>query len=85
MNRVVFTFRNGKTRAMLKIQADLLASRGLGNYLTRDMADQPKAEKGQDLMALNRAELHALAKERGLELDGRLGADSVRMALRGAQ
>lgn len=37
MSRVTFQFKNGTTRQMLPIQADVLAKRGLGTYLTRDM------------------------------------------------
>ena len=90
MQRVTFKFNNGKQRAMLKIQAEFLERRGLG-YLSRDMADQPKEIKqpdmgnpiSDDLDAMDKAQLHALAKERGLQLHHMLGADKVRAALRG--
>ena len=91
MQRVTFKFKNGgKERAMLKIQAEFLERRGLG-YMTRDMADQPKIIKqpeteipvSDDLVEMDKAQLHALAKERGLHLHHMLGADKVRAALRG--
>jgi hypothetical protein len=95
MQRVTFKFNNGKERAMLKIQAEFLERRGLG-YLSRDMADQPKVIKQpdmgnpisqvtDDLDAMDKAQLHALAKERGLQLHHMLGADKVRAALRGTE
>ena len=71
-------------KALIKVKA----AREVG-YMTRDMADQPKVIKqpeqdfGDGLDLLDKASLHELAKERGLELDGRLGADRVRAALRG--
>lgn len=93
MQRVIFKFKNGgKERAMLKLQAEFLERRGLG-YMTRDMADQPKEVKkpdigipaSDDLDAMDKAQLHALAKERGLQLHHMLGADKVRAALRGEE
>jgi hypothetical protein len=91
MQRVTFKFNNGKERAMLKIQAEFLERRGLG-YLSRDMTDQPKVTKietdipvSDDLDAMDKAQLHALAKERGLQLHHMLGADKVRAALRGTE
>jgi len=73
-------------KALIKVKA---AREVTGGYLTRDMADQPKIIKqpeedlGDGLDLLDKASLHELAKERGLELDGRLGAERVRSILRG--
>ncbi len=69
-------------KALIKVKA----AREVTGYLTRDMADQPKVIKqpeGDGLDLLDKASLHELAKERGLELDGRLGAERVRSILRG--
>lgn len=37
MSRVTFKFKNGTERKMMAIQADVLAKRGLGTYMTRDL------------------------------------------------
>lgn len=71
-------------KALIKVKA----AREVTGYLTRDMADHPKVikqpeEVGDGLDLLDKASLHELAKERGLELDGRLGAERVRSILRG--
>jgi hypothetical protein len=84
MNRVTFTFKNGNKRMMHKLQADVLSKHGLGEYQTRDMADQPTIQKSADgLDEMDRAQLHALAKERGVAVHHLAGADRVRAALRG--
>lgn len=98
MKQVTFTFKNGYQRKMLVAAADVLTKRGLGTYQTRDMADMPKVQKEPEpvihpepvqptiddgLDQMDKAELHALAKERGLQLHHMLGADKVRAALRG--
>jgi len=87
MTRVTFTFKkNGSQRMMHKLTADVLQKHGLGEYLTRDMADQPMIQKsepaGDGLDDLDRAQLHALAKERGVAVHHLAGADKVRAALR---
>ena len=99
MEKVDFTFKNRHTRIMPKRQAELLAKLGHGTYQTRDMAFQPtltkpmlvetkaEAETAADddgLDGLEKEELHALAKERGLTLHHMLGAEKVRAALREA-
>jgi len=88
MKRVTFKFKNGYERKMLVAAADVLTKRGLGTYETRDMAFQPTEIKevepeSDGLDDMEKAELHALAKERGLQLHHMLGADKVRAALRG--
>ena len=37
MSRVTFQFTNGQTRTMHELAAAVLAKRGLGVYMTRDM------------------------------------------------
>jgi len=83
MSRVQFTFKkNGSQRMMHKLTAEVLQKHGLGEYMTRDMADQPMIQKGDGLDDLDRAQLHALAKERGVAVHHLAGADKVRAALR---
>lgn len=95
MEKVDFKFKNGHVRPMLKRQADLLAKLGHGTYQTRDMAFQPTFTKpmqaetkpapdGDGLDDLEKEELHALAKERGVTVHHMLGAEKVRAALREA-
>lgn len=93
MERVNFTFKNGHVRAMAKRQAEILGKAGLGTYQTRDMAFQPVVTKPMQaqtkseddgLDALDRDQLHALAKERDVKVHHLAGADKVRAALREA-
>jgi hypothetical protein len=94
MERVNFTFNNGHVRAMAKRQAEILSKANLGTYQTRDMAEQTMlakpmvaqqaAKTGDGLDDMDRAELHALAKERGVQVHHLAGADKVRAALREA-
>jgi hypothetical protein len=92
MERVDFTFKNGHTRIMAKRQAEILGKLGHGTYKTRDMASQPMVTKpmlaapvqevDDGLDALDKEQLHALAKERGVRVHHMAGADKVRAALR---
>lgn len=80
--------RKGKIINMHPKLAKVLMSRGIvkEHYQTRDMADHPMVTKiavSDGLEELDKAQLHALAKERGLQLHHMLGADKVRAALRG--
>jgi len=100
MEKVDFTYkRGGRTKTVTSTQAKVLARAGLGTYQTRDMGHQPtitkpmqaetKAEvqlepEDDGLEGLQKDELHALAKERGLTLHHMLGAEKVRAALREA-
>lgn len=44
MNRVTFTYKNGRERLMSKRDADILQALGHGTYLTRDLiADRSPA------------------------------------------
>jgi hypothetical protein len=94
MQKVDFTFKNGHTRIMAKRQAEILGKLGHGTYKTRDMAAQPmvtkpmlaehpvQEETDDGLDALDKEQLHALAKERGVKVHHMAGADKVRAALR---
>jgi len=98
MEKVDFTFkRGGRTKQVNERQAQLLQRAGIGTYRTRDMASHPmvtkpmvaetKAQTAADdgLDALDKDQLHALAKERGVKVHHMAGADRVRAALREAQ
>lgn len=93
MEKVDFKFKNGHTRIMAKRQAEILGKLGHGTYQTRDMAAQPIVvtkpmlaapveEVDDGLDALDKEQLHALAKERGIKVHHMAGADKVRAALR---
>lgn len=98
MSQVKFTFNSGRSVITHIAQARLLKQLHKGDYQTTSMADAPMAHKlvpvtkpviqaqvSDGLDDLNREELHALAKERGLKLHHMLGADKVRAALRAAE
>ncbi len=90
MEKVEFTFNRGFKRTLTVRQAELLAKVGLGQYQTRSMAQQPVIVKPMvaaqvsepDLDAMDKEQLHALAKERGVKVHPLSGADKVRAALR---
>lgn len=98
MNRVEFTFSRGQKRMLSTRDAQILQKLGHGTYETRDMANMPVVQKvapvgpaapeapanDDGLDAMDKEQLHALAKERGLRLHFNLGADKVREALRAA-
>lgn len=92
MEKVDFTFkRGGRTKPVSEKQARAFAKIGLGTYQTRDMAFQHGVQKpmvadrsvDDGLDALDKEQLHALAKDRGLTLHHALGAEKVRAAIRG--
>lgn len=95
---MLIEYRNGKRQELKDARAKYLikikrATQVHGVYQTRDMAPQPMITKpmqaetastvGDGLDAMDKAQLHAVAKERGLQLHHMLGADKVRAALRG--
>lgn len=92
MQKVTFTYKNGRERMLSTRDAELLQRLGKGTYLTRDMAAaRPVAvvapvgeRKDIDLDALDGDALHALARERGVKVHHKAGADKVRAALREA-
>lgn len=92
MQKVTFTYKNGRERMLSARDAELLQRLGKGTYLTRDMAaDRPVVvvapvakNKDVDLDSLDGDALHALARERGVKVHHKAGADKVRAALREA-
>jgi hypothetical protein len=80
--KVEFKFNSGRVVNTNEAQARILKRLKKGDYLTRDMADQPTEDKGLDDMS--REELHALAKQRGVKVHHMAGAEKVRAALRNA-
>ena len=91
MSKVPFTYKTGRTRMLRASDARLLQKLGQGTYQTRVVqADIPEPEitapsSSDDLDNLDVAELHALAKERGVKVHHASGADKVREALREAE
>jgi hypothetical protein len=78
--KVEITLKNGRKMRTTEAVARVLRNRMLvadSSYPTRAMAP--------DLDAMSAEELHALAKQRGVEVHHRAGADRVRAALREAQ
>lgn len=88
MEKVTFSFNSGRQRLMSERDAKLLAKLGKGSYLTRDMAAAGRLhapfERGEELDSMGLEQLHALAKERGVKVHHKAGADKVRAAIREA-
>lgn len=92
MQKVTFTYKNGRERMLSARDAELLQRLGKGTYLTRDMAAarpvvvevSAASNEVVDLDALDSEALHALARERGVKVHHKAGADKVRAALREA-
>lgn len=93
MQKVMFTYGNGRQRMLSVRDAELLRRLRKGSYLTRDMVASdpapvdvaPPAHASElDLDALDADALHALARERGVKVHHKAGADKVRAALREA-
>lgn len=92
MQKVTFTYKNGRERMLSTRDAELLQRLGKGTYLTRDMAAArpvvvvtPAADKKDvDLDSLDGDALHALARDLGVKVHHKAGADKVRAALREA-
>lgn len=95
MSKVTFRYTNGRERAMDERSAKALSLMKRGTYMTRDMAAAPRLEAvikpepvrpsvvhNGGLDALDADELHALAKERGVKVHHKAGAEKVRDALR---
>lgn len=93
MQKVTFTYKNGRERMLSARDAELLQRLGKGTYLTRDMAAArpvaavlPAAQNNDvDLDSLDGDALHELARERGVKVHHKAGADKVRAALREAE
>lgn len=96
MEKVEFTYRRGgRTKVVTSTQAKVLHRAGLGTYQTRDMAFQPTITKPMQaapdstvvddgLDAMDKDQLHAIAKDRNVKVHHLAGADKVRAALREA-
>lgn len=95
MSKVQFTYKTGRQRMLRARDAELLRKLGQGTYMTRDMVAHPVADAVTqvvpvaapvaDIDSMDKEELHALAKERGVKVHHMAGADKVRAALREAQ
>lgn len=89
--KVNFKHKSGRIQAMSRRDAEILQRLGRGTYMTRDLqaapvaATAPEQETLDEFDALSVEELHALAKERGIEVHHRAGAEKVKDALRKAQ
>lgn len=81
---IEITLRNGRKFRTTEAVAKVLRNRMLvadAGYKTADANSAPKAD---NLDAMSAEELHTLAKERGVTVHHRAGADKVRAALREA-
>lgn len=90
--------KSGREEVMHERYAKVLSKMGRGTYMTRDLradvAAVPQsqaaqvpglavpADAGDGLDALGKEELHAIAKERGVQVHHAAGAEKVRAALR---
>ncbi|MCG7328051.1 hypothetical protein [Achromobacter sp. ACRQX] len=99
MSKVTFIHKDGREQVMPRRYAEILNKVGRGTYMTRDMTAAPPSQPtiptplvgtpsreagGPDLDAMELAELHALARDRGVKVHHKAGADKVRAALREA-
>lgn len=100
MSKVTFIHRGGREQVMPRRYADILQKVGRGTYMTRDMTAAPPSQSTPskpiveipasreaataDLDAMELAELHALARDLGVKVHHKAGADKVRSALREA-
>lgn len=86
----VIDSKTGREKEMAPRYASILNKIGRVTYMTRDMAAVPFAPAprvGQpvphdELDGLEAEELHALAKQRGVKVHHKAGAEKVRDALR---
>jgi hypothetical protein len=92
MDKVEFTFKTGLKKMLSQRQADLLSRYRLGTYQTRDMGHQPMVttpmvaeDLSMDPAMMNKEQLHALAKQRGVKVHHLAGAEKVRAALESAK
>lgn len=85
MTKVQFIHRSGRVERMEKRYASILQGLGRGTYMTRDMrADAPAVAVVDDVDSMTQEQLHALARELGVKVHHKAGADKVRAALREA-
>lgn len=87
--KVEVKLKNGRSFRTTEAVARVLRNRMLiaeDSYPTRMLVTETPAVKVNDYLdGLTVEELHALAKDRGVEVHHRAGADKVRAALREAQ
>lgn len=87
--KVEVKLKNGRTFRTTEAVARVLRNRMLvaeDSYPTRMLVTEtPNTDFADPLDSMGPEELHALAKERGVEVHHRAGADKVRAALREAQ
>jgi thiamine monophosphate synthase len=89
---VQFRYSNGRERAMNRREAEILRKLKRGTYQTADLvanvqyltADVVHIEQ-KSIDDMNKAELHALAKEMGIRVHHMAGADTVRAKIREVQ
>lgn len=83
MNRVMFNHKSGRQELMELRYAKILQGLKRGTYMTRDMrpATEPKP-LGDEYDRMDAQALRELAKERGLKVHHKAGADKIREALR---
>lgn len=85
--KVEVTLRNGRKMRTTEAVARVLRSRMLvagDSYATAEIKQPAPAYTDDGLDALDAEQLHALAKERGVSVHHRAGADKVRAAIREA-
>lgn len=79
---IEITLRNGRKMRTTEAVAKVLRNRMLVADVGYQTTDANSAPKADNLDAMSAEELHALAKERGVTVHHRAGADKVRAALR---
>lgn len=84
MSKVLFTYRNGVQKTMSHRYASILQKIGRGSYATRDMVAVNPSKFGDEFDNLDVPALLLLAKERGVKVHHKAGADKIRSALREA-
>ena len=84
MSKVNFTYKNGLQKVMTPRYAKILQKIGRGTYATRDMLASRVVRIEDDIDNLDVPGLLLLAKERGVKVHHKAGADKIRSALREA-
>lgn len=83
MSYVTFTYKDGRTRRMSQRDANLLQRMRRGTVAAETPA-APPAPSAVDLDAMDDDALRALAKDLGVKVHHKAGADKLRAALREA-
>lgn len=94
MQKVDFTYKNGRQRQLSARDAELLRRVGAGSYLVRDVVAAPRSSLSErtsspateeiDLDGLGEEALRSLASVRGVKVHHKAGPEKVRAALREA-